>query len=187
MARNTGNKRIPVKWVRDKAKAAYNKKDTCYICGSTVDLELHHTHSMTLLLTEWAYKMGYDISTDEGIVEVRDEFIATYHKEIYNDVYTLCNSHHVDLHGVYGKSPSLLSASKQGIWIERQKTKWAEQGVPLVEVVDSGMLLKPVVYEPGYVSPNIKALLDEKENAPPKQVYEPVKAASLVRHFARFY
>lgn len=122
MAANTNN-RIPVKWVRDRAKAAYDKKDHCYICGTGSELELHHTHSITLLLNDWAQKKRYDISTDDGILAVRDEFIADYHKEIYEDVYTLCNKHHVKLHGVYGKAPSLSSAKKQGAWIEAQKAK----------------------------------------------------------------
>jgi hypothetical protein len=123
MAKNTGNNRIPVKWVRDKAKAAYDKKDYCYICNCQEDLELHHTHSITLLLENWANKMGYDISTDEGILAVRDEFIETYHKEIYDDVFTLCNKHHVKLHGVYGKKPAMHTANKQLKWIELQKAK----------------------------------------------------------------
>lgn len=122
MAANT-NKRIPVKWVRDRAKAAYDKKDHCYICNTSEELELHHTHSITLLLNAWAERKSYDISTDEGIIAVRDEFISDYRKEIYDDVYTLCNKHHVKLHGVYGKAPSLASAPKQNNWIEIQKSK----------------------------------------------------------------
>ena len=123
MAKNTSNNRIPVKWVRDRAKAAYDKKDHCYICNTQEDLELHHTHSITLLLNAWADRKSYDISTDEGILEVRDEFITDYHKEIYDDVYTLCNPHHVKLHGIYGKAPTLISAIKQTKWIEIQKAK----------------------------------------------------------------
>jgi 5-methylcytosine-specific restriction endonuclease McrA len=117
------NNRIPVKWVRDKAKAAYDKKDTCYVCGTSNDLELHHTHSITLLLNDWANKNNYDISTDDGILDVRDEFIETYRKELYDDVYTLCNRHHVALHGVYGKAPTASSAPKQALWLEKQKAK----------------------------------------------------------------
>lgn len=123
MAKNTGNNRIPVKWVRDKAKAAYDKKDVCYVCNTNLDLELHHTRSITILLENWAYKNQYDISTDEGILAVRDEFIAQHHKEIYDDVYTLCNRHHVMLHGIYGKKPALHTADKQSVWIERQKAR----------------------------------------------------------------
>lgn len=129
MAKNTGNKRISVKWVRDKAKAAYDKKDCCYICGTDKDLELHHTHSVTLLLNNWAEKKSYDISTDDGILAVRDEFIREHYEEIYTLVYTLCNKDHIKLHSVYGKAPSLASASKQGSWIEVQKTKHLNKGV----------------------------------------------------------
>ncbi len=122
MAKNT-NKRIPVKWIRDKAKAAYQKQDCCYICGTDQDLELHHLHSITVLLDTWAARKGYDISTDEGILEVRDEFIAEHNVELYDMVYTLCNPHHVALHGVYGKAPSPTSTDKQRNWIELQKAK----------------------------------------------------------------
>ena len=123
MAKNTNNKRIPVKWVRDRAKAAYDKKDHSYICGTSEDLELHHLQSITLLLNEWADRKSYDISTDEGILAVRDEFIAEHHTQIYEWVYTLCNKHHVKLHGIYGKAPTLASAPKQSRWLEIQRTK----------------------------------------------------------------
>lgn len=121
MAKNTGNNRIPVKWVRDRAKSAYDKKDCCHICGTDQDLELHHTHSITILLENWAAKNKYDISTDEGILAVRDEFIEAHHREIYDEVYTLCNKHHVMLHSVYGKKPALATAQKQSNWIERKR------------------------------------------------------------------
>jgi hypothetical protein len=117
MAKNTGNNRIPVKWVRDKAKAAYEKKDTCCICGTKEDLELHHFNSVTLLLERWAAKNGYDISTDDGILAVRDKFIAEHRSELYEQVRTLCNKHHVALHRVFGKAPPLNSAPKQERWV----------------------------------------------------------------------
>lgn len=124
MAKNTDtNKRIAVKFVRDKAKAAYVKDSHCYICGTAEDIELHHLHSITILLNNWAKTKGYDISTDAGILAVRDEFIAEHHHEIYDLVYSLCNKHHVALHSVYGKSPSQASVPKQKQWIERQKAK----------------------------------------------------------------
>jgi len=122
MAKNTNN-RIPVKWIRDKAKAAYQKQEYCYICGTTEDLELHHLHSITLLLNRWAERKQYDISTDDGILAVRDEFIAEHRVELYDLVYTLCNRHHVALHGVYGKTPAPGSEDRQKNWIEKQKAK----------------------------------------------------------------
>ena len=122
MAKNTNN-RIPVKWIRDKAKAAYEKQSQCYVCGTSTDLELHHLHSITILLNRWADRKGYDISTDDGILAVRDEFIAEHRIELYDLVYTLCNKHHVALHGVYGKAPAFGSEERQKNWIEKQKAK----------------------------------------------------------------
>lgn len=122
MAKNTNN-RIAVKWVRDKAKAAYVKQGSCYICGSSADLELHHLHSITNLLYSWADSLGYDISTDQGILAVRDDFITEHYHELYELVYTLCNKHHVMLHSIYGKIPSVASVPKQRTWIETQRAK----------------------------------------------------------------
>ena len=123
MASNT-NKRIPVKHVRDKAKSAYEKAGSCYICDTDKDLELHHTHSVTILLESWAARKGYDISTDDGILAVRDEFIAEHHDELYKHVYTLCFRHHSKLHGIYGKAPKPGSEPKQSRWIELQRAKY---------------------------------------------------------------
>jgi hypothetical protein len=130
MAKNTNN-RIPVKWVRDKAKAAYEKKLHCFICETQADLELHHLHSITILLQSWAQQKGYDISTDEGILAVRDEFISEHHQELYDQVYTLCNRHHVALHGVYGKAPQPGSEAKQARWIGIQREKFLSGGTSI--------------------------------------------------------
>lgn len=130
MAKNTDNKRIAVKHIRDKAKAAYEKADTCYICGTSHDLELHHLHSITVLLNTWAERKSYDISTDEGVLAIRDEFIAEHHTELYDMVYTLCNRHHIRLHGVYGKAPSPSSVDKQRRWIDLQKAKLSSTDKP---------------------------------------------------------
>ena len=123
MAKNTGNNRIPVKWVRDRAKAAYEKADMCCVCGTDKDLELHHFNSITLLLDNWASAKKYDISTDDGILKVRDEFIAEHQDELYQQVRTLCNKHHVALHRVFGKAPPLNSAAKQERWVNIQVDK----------------------------------------------------------------
>lgn len=123
MAVNT-NKRIPVKWIRDKAKSAYTKQPHCYICNSSTELELHHLHSITHLLETWTKANNIDISSDEAILAVRDRFISEHHVEIYDLVYTLCNRHHVQLHGIYGKSPIPSSVIKQRNWIELQRNKY---------------------------------------------------------------
>lgn len=123
MAKNTGNNRIPVKWVRDRAKSAYEKAGCCCVCGTDQDLELHHFNSITLLLENWASAKRYDISTDDGILAVRDEFIAEHQNELYQQVRTLCNKHHVALHRVFGKAPPLNSAAKQERWVNIQVDK----------------------------------------------------------------
>jgi hypothetical protein len=137
LAKNT-NKRIPVKWVRDRAKKAYEKQDHCFICGTAENLELHHLHSITILLETWAQNCGYDISTDEGILAVRDEFIESHRTELYEMVYTLCYKHHSQLHGVYGKAPPPGSEAKQARWIEIQRSKVSSGEVSTLPKTSSG-------------------------------------------------
>lgn len=117
------NKRIPVKWIRDKAKAAYEKDSCCYICETKEHLELHHLNSVTLLLERWCASKGYSIDTDEQVVAIRDEFIEAHRVELYDEVYTLCNEHHVKLHGIYGKIPAIGSSKRQANWIQIQRDK----------------------------------------------------------------
>lgn len=130
MAKNTGNNRIPVKWVRDRAKSAYEKAGCCCVCGTDLDLELHHFNSITLLLENWASAKRYDISTDDGILAVRDEFIAEHQDELYTQVRTLCNKHHVALHRVFGKIPPANSAARQERWVGIQADKLSGKEAP---------------------------------------------------------
>lgn len=130
MASNNGtSKRIPVKWIRDGAKAAYDKLPNCHICNCTENLELHHTNSMTLLLEKWVKEMGYSIDSDEEVLAIREEFINTHYSQVYDQVFTLCNKHHVALHSVFGKAPPLNTAAKQSRWIEIQKDKFSGKAV----------------------------------------------------------
>jgi hypothetical protein len=78
---------------------------------------------MVNLLNKWAKENGYSLDTDEQVIDIRDDFIEMHHKEIYEDVFTLCLKHHRTLHSVYGKSPSLSTSDKQASWIQRQKDK----------------------------------------------------------------
>lgn len=117
------NKRLPVKWIRDKAKAAYEKDGCCFVCNTTEDLELHHIHSISVLLEEWCKANDINIESDEDVLAIRDEFIAEHRVEIYEKVYTLCNKHHMMLHKVYGISPPNSTASKQESWLTIQRDK----------------------------------------------------------------
>ena len=84
---------------------------------------MHHLHSITWLLESWAKRNNIDISTDQAVLAIRDSFISEHHEEIYDLVYTLCNRHHVQLHGIYGKSPPPSSVMKQKRWIGLQQQK----------------------------------------------------------------
>lgn len=123
------NKRDRIKHVRDKAKSAYEKQSSCYICGAQENLELHHFASLTNLLDKWAKEKGYDISTDAGVLAVRDEFILEHSAQIYDEVVTLCKKHHQLLHQIYGGKPLLHTAPKQMAWVEKQKEKYGTKAM----------------------------------------------------------
>lgn len=120
--------RLPVKWIRDRAKAAYVKNTTCYICASADNLELHHYSSMTQMLDKWAVENKLSLVTDEDVLGIRDAFIAAHHQQIYDEVVTLCKLHHSRLHAVYGISPKLSTAQKQVGWVEKQREKFSPRG-----------------------------------------------------------
>jgi len=116
-------KRDPIKYVRDKAKSAYDKDTKCYVCGSEINLDFHHFYSLTPLFKKWCKENQIVIRTEEDILGARDQFIEDHHKELYDDAVTICNSLHERLHKIYGKDPSLGTAPKQKRWIEKQKAK----------------------------------------------------------------
>ena len=113
-------KRDLTKYIRDKAKAAYVKADACRICGSTADLDFHHFHSVTTLLSNWVKKEGVK---PEEVLEWRERFIEEHKAEMYNHTVTLCHMHHLQLHSIYGKEPPLFTAKKQERWVEIQRGK----------------------------------------------------------------
>lgn len=119
----TDLKRDPIKYIRDKAKSAYQKDTKCYVCGDTENLDFHHFYSLTPLFNKWCKKNKITIKTEEDILEARDRFIVDHREELYDQAVTICNSLHEKLHAVYGKDPSLGTAKKQMRWIEKQKDK----------------------------------------------------------------
>lgn len=130
MAVNT-NKRIPIKHIRDGAKARYPEKEYCAICDKEEDLELHHFTGLTNLLEKWQKETGIPLDTDEQVLAIRDRFIAEHEYELYEAVVVLCADHHRKLHNVYGKSPALSTAKKQEQWVLKQKDK--HNGIKTVE------------------------------------------------------
>jgi hypothetical protein len=118
------NKRIPIKHIRDGAKARYPEKEFCAICDTEDNLELHHFTGLTNLLEKWQKETGVPLDTDEQVLAIRDRFIAEHEYELYEAVVVLCEEHHRKLHLVYGKSPALTTAKKQEQWVLRQKDKY---------------------------------------------------------------
>tara|TARA_B100001778_G_scaffold329990_1_gene331807 strand:+ start:391 stop:762 length:372 start_codon:yes stop_codon:yes gene_type:complete len=116
-------KRDLVKYVRDKAKAKYQKGTECFICGSNENLDFHHYYGLTELLDIWLRKNNITISTAEEIMDVRDTFIEEHMAELYDEAVTLCHTHHLKLHSIYGKRPKLVTALKQKRWVGKQRDK----------------------------------------------------------------
>ena len=117
-------KRLEVKYIRDGAKALYEKDTECYICGASDDLQMHHYYSLTLLWENWKRKNKIVIRDPEHIMSIRDTFVAEHHAKMYDDVVTLCKFHHMDrLHKIYGKVPLLITAKKQQRWCDIQREK----------------------------------------------------------------
>ena len=119
-------KRDRIKYIRDRAKSKYNKGSECRICGDTRQLDFHHYYSLSPLLAKWLKekeRVRPEHYTNEYIVIWRDEFIEDMSKELYDDTVTLCHSHHLLLHSLYGRNPSLGTATKQMNWVEIQREK----------------------------------------------------------------
>jgi hypothetical protein len=116
-------KRDLVKYVRDRAKARYDKGDSCEICGESENLDFHHYHSMSPLLHGWLKKNRLNPTTADEIMAVRDQFIELHNNELFVATVTLCHTHHLKLHSVYGKDPALGTASKQANWVKIQREK----------------------------------------------------------------
>ena len=119
-------KRDPVKYIRDRAKSKYEKGDSCEICDATQQLDFHHFYSLSPLLKSWLkekQKIRPEHYTDEYIIIWRDEFIEEKWAELYEYTVTLCHTHHLQLHSIYGRNPDLVTAKKQMRWVEIQREK----------------------------------------------------------------
>ena len=116
-------RRDPIKFVRDKAKARYEKGTECEICGSKDNLDFHHYYTLTPLFNKWLKAEKIVINTDDEILAVRDRFIQEHLAELYEYTVTLCHEHHMKLHSVYGKDPPLHMAKKEMNWVKIQREK----------------------------------------------------------------
>lgn len=115
-------KRYFIKWIRDAAKSAYQKKNYCEICNATENLDFHHYYSVSELVHAWE-KLNGEVKSDEEAIAERDGFIEQHKYELFEATVTLCNNHHMKLHSIYGKNPKLSTAKKQESWVRLQREK----------------------------------------------------------------
>jgi 5-methylcytosine-specific restriction endonuclease McrA len=128
MLKNTGLKRFPIKYIRDRAKSAYVKENSCYVCEATDKLELHHVCSISELFKRWCSKAGVVIDSLDDILAHRDKFIEEHNSELYEQVRTLCSVCHKRLHMFFGQHPPLQMAPKQLLWLDKLKGKRRSDG-----------------------------------------------------------
>lgn len=118
-------KRYDIKYIRDYMKKSYKAREACFVCGSTEKLELHHLYCVSELFEQWRLKNGVrPVTTVEEMKDIRVRFAEDYAEFLGNDqLYTLCKTHHMDLHSIYGKSyaPSLANKVKNWLEIKREK------------------------------------------------------------------
>jgi len=121
-------KRLPVKYVRDFIKKDYKYDDSCFICGSTEKLELHHIYSISELWNNWLDKNKYKDLDLEDIMNLRVIFYNEHKEQLdQHNLYTLCKSHHQRLHNIYGSRYSNWRSEKVKAWIIAQKQKLGEK------------------------------------------------------------
>ena len=113
-------KRDIVKYIRHKAKNKYEKGSECYICGSDVKLDFHHFYTLSPLVHKYVKDKKL---LPENILSFREDFIQDHWAELYEHTVTLCHDHHLALHKIYGRNPSLATATKQKNWVEIQREK----------------------------------------------------------------
>lgn len=116
-------KRIPIKYVRDRAKSRYEKEAECYVCGIGGSLDFHHLYTVDIMFDNWLDANKIIINNVEDIIAVRDDFIESHLYEMYDYARTLCRGCHKRLHAIYGQRPSLSTAPKQERWLYKQRAK----------------------------------------------------------------
>jgi len=113
-------KRDIVKYIRDKAKNKYKKSSECYICGKKTNLDFHHFYTLAPLVHSYVKNNKL---VPENVLSFREDFIQEHSAELYDHTVTLCRDHHLALHKIYGRDPSLATATKQKNWVQIQRDK----------------------------------------------------------------
>jgi hypothetical protein len=123
LATNVKFKRDAISLIRDGIKSQYKKASCCAICDTDDSLELHHYHTVSLLVKNYAKEMQLDFTDEETVLSNRTALYDKYWHELVEDTVTLCTTHHQQLHKVYSKEPPLFSAGKQKSWVQLQRDK----------------------------------------------------------------
>ena len=118
-------KRFPIKYIRDFIKKDYKLRDECFIFGSKEKLELHHLLSVSELFNKCCVKNKVTTIDDvDYIKKLRVQFAEDCKDELSHEhLFTLCSSHHKQLHSIYGQTYSNHLAPKIKNWLEIQKAK----------------------------------------------------------------
>tara|TARA_E500000178_G_C16869137_1_gene683458 strand:+ start:145 stop:525 length:381 start_codon:yes stop_codon:yes gene_type:complete len=118
-------KRFPIKYIRDFIKKDYKLRDECFVCSSTEFLELHHLFSVSELFKRWCETNKInEISSVDEIKDLRVKFAKDCKDQLsHENLFTLCSTHHKQLHNIYGQTYSNHLAPKIKNWLEIQKAK----------------------------------------------------------------
>jgi len=121
-------KRYSLKYVRDYIKADYKLKSSCYVCGATKNLELHHLYSLSQLFWEWCQsKHVKAVTSVEQIKSLRVIFKKERREELSNiHLLTLCRWHHQRLHNLFGQRYQNHLVPKIRNWLEVQRDKYGD-------------------------------------------------------------
>lgn len=115
---NTPTKRKFISYVRDGIKSQYPKQDNCQICRSSNELELHHYHTVALLVGQYLSVNNLsEPDTEAEALALRQLIYEAHWDELVNDTVTLCVNHHKELHKIYGVAPPLRTSEQQKGWV----------------------------------------------------------------------
>jgi len=124
--RNTSAEKLFTKFVRAKAKTQYHKykKDECWVCGSSENLELHHVYPLSDIIHDWLRE--HNIKNPSNDVELREELLNDVADKVYNptNLITLCKTHHRNVHTLFGQTYGGKMAEKVNKYLTKQKEKF---------------------------------------------------------------
>ena len=114
-----------VKFIRAKAKTNYHKckKEVCWVCGSNLNLELHHNKPLASIVKE--YLKQHNLKNPSNDNYLREQIIESCSREIYgtDNLITLCRQHHKALHNLFGRAYNIKVSEKVKNYLRKQKER----------------------------------------------------------------